>query len=137
MKKFLFVALAAVGLASCVQNEELVVAGSKTAIAFSDAYVYNATKADPTTTTASIVDFDVWAFMDSVSGTVFTDEDVTKSNGAWGYTNTQYWYPNHTYYFAALSPANSANVTEDLAEGDAAKRDDIIFLEELPLFFHD
>ena len=24
-----------------------------------------------------------------------------------------------------------------LAEGDAAKRDDIIFLEELPLFFHD
>ena len=23
-----------------------------------------------------------------------------------------------------------------LAEGDAAKRDDIIFLEELPLFFH-
>ena len=121
MKKILFVALAAVGLASCVQNEELVVAGSKTAIAFSDAYVYNATKADPTTTTASIVNFDVWAFMDSVSGTVFTDEDVTKSNGAWGYTNTQYWYPNHTYYFAALSPANSANVTEDLAEGDAAK----------------
>ena len=24
-----------------------------------------------------------------------------------------------------------------LAEGDAAQRDDIIFLEELPLFFHD
>ena len=24
-----------------------------------------------------------------------------------------------------------------LAEGDAAKRDDIVFLEELPLFFHD
>ena len=23
-----------------------------------------------------------------------------------------------------------------LAEGDAAKRDDILFLEELPLFFH-
>ena len=122
MKKLLLVALAVVGLASCVQNEELVVAGSKTAIAFSDAYVYNATKADPTTTTATIEDFDVWAFMDSVSGTVFTDEDVTKSNGAWGYTNTQYWYPGHTYYFAALSPANSANVTEKtLATGQDAE----------------
>lgn len=30
-------------------------------------------------------------------------------------------------------PAGKAAV---LAEGDAAKRDDILFLEELPLFFH-
>ena len=90
-------------------------------ISFADAFVSNATKADPSTTSASIDNFDVWAFMDEVGGTVFTDEDVTKSNGAWGYTNTQYWYPGHTYYFAALSPANSANVTETLAAGDAAK----------------
>ena len=122
MKKLLFVALAAVGLASCVQTEELAVAGGSTAIAFGDSYVYNATKADPTTTTASISSFDVWAFMDEVGGTVLTDEDVTKNaSGVWGYSNLQYWAPNHTYYFAALSPANSANVTEDLAEGDAAK----------------
>ena len=122
MKKLFLVALAAVGLASCVQNEELAVAGSTTAIAFGDSFVYNATKAeDPTTTTTSINNFDVWAFMDNVGGTVLEDEDVTKVNGVWGYTNLQYWAPNHTYYFAALSPANSANVTEDLAEGEAAK----------------
>ena len=122
MKKLFLVALAAVVLASCVQNEELAVAGSTTAIAFGDSFVYNATKADPTTTTATIDNFDVWAFMDEVGGTVLTDEDVTKNaSGAWGYQNLQYWAPNHTYYFAALSPANSANVTEDLAEGDAAK----------------
>ena len=36
MKKLFLVALAAVGLASCVQNEELAVAGSTTAIAFGD-----------------------------------------------------------------------------------------------------
>ena len=60
MKKLLFVALAAVGMTACVQNEELVVAGGDVAIAFENAYVYNATKADNvTTTTGSITGFDV------------------------------------------------------------------------------
>ena len=122
MKKLLFVALAAVGMAACVQNEELVVAGGKVAIAFENAYVYNATKADNvTTTTGSITGFDVWAYMDEVGGTVLTDEDVTKNGGTWGYTNIQYWMPNHTYYFAALSPMNSANVTETLADDPEAQ----------------
>ena len=122
MKKLLFVALAAVGMTACVQNEELVVAGGKVAIAFENAYVYNATKADNvTTTTGSITGFDVWAYMDEVGGTVLTDEDVTKNGGTWGYTNIQYWMPNHTYYFAALSPMNSANVTETLAADPDAK----------------
>ena len=122
MKKLFLVALAAVGLASCVQTEELAVAGGTTAIAFGDSFVDNATKADPTTTTASIDNFDVWAFMDEVGGTVLTDEDVTKVNGVWGYSNLQYWAPNHTYYFAALSPMNTANITsKTLATGAAAK----------------
>ena len=122
MKKLFLVALAAVGLASCVQNEELAVAGGDVAIAFGDSYVHNATKADPTTTTETIEGFDVWAFMDEVGGTVLADEDVTKSGGAWGYANIQYWAPNHTYYFAALSPMNSANITsKTLAAGEEAK----------------
>lgn len=122
MKKLLFVALAAVGMTACVQNEELVVAGGKVAIAFENAYVYNATKADNvTTTTGSITGFDVWAYMDEVGGTVLTDEDVTKNGGTWGYTNIQYWMPKHTYYFAALSPMNSANVTETLAADPEAQ----------------
>ena len=122
MKKILFVALAAVGMTACVQNEELVVAGGDVAIAFENAYVYNATKADNvTTTTGSITGFDVWAYMDEVGGTVLTDEDVTKNGGTWGYTNIQYWMPKHTYYFAALSPMNSANVTETLAADPEAQ----------------
>ena len=123
MKKLLLVALAAVGLASCVQNEELAVASNSSAIAFGDSFVYNATtKADPTTDTSNITNFDVWAFMEEVGGTVLTDEDVTKSGNAWGYTNIQYWAPNRTYYFAALSPMNSANVTETLATDTAAAK---------------
>ena len=121
MKKLLFVALAAVGFTACVQNEELAVPQNTAAITFADAYVSNATKADPTTTTASIVDFDVWAFMDEATGVVLADEDVTKNGGVWSYYNTQYWFPNHTYYFAALSPMESANVAETLATGDDAK----------------
>ena len=122
MKKLLFVALAAVGMTACVQNEELAVAGGNVAIAFDNAYVYNPTRnANPTTTTESLEAFDVWAYMDEVAGTVLTDEDVTKVGGKWGYENIQYWMPNHTYYFAALAPANSNNVTETLAGNPAAQ----------------
>lgn len=119
MKKLLFVALAAVGMTACVQNEELAVAGGDVAIAFENAYVYNATKADPSTTAESITGFTTWAFMDEVGGTVLTAEDVTKNGGVWGYTNIQYWAPNHTYYFAALSPIAgnwTATATQDAAK---------------------
>ena len=121
MKKLLFVALVAVGMTACVQNEELALPKSTATIAFEDAYVPNATKADPTTTTESLTGFDVWAYMDEVAGTVLTDEDVTKVGGKWGYTNIQYWMPDHTYYFAALAPMNSANVKETLAGDPDAK----------------
>ena len=115
MKKLLFVALAAVGMTACVQSEELVLPKSTATIAFDNAYVYNATKADPTTTTTSLEAFDVWAYMKEVAGTVLTDEDVTKVGGKWGYANLQYWMPSQTYYFAALAPMNSTNVKETLA----------------------
>ena len=104
MKKLLFVALAAVGMTACVQNEELVVPQNTAAISFADAFVNTATKADPSTTTSSIEGFKVWACMDNVAGKVLEAEEVTKNGGVWSYYNTQYWFPNHTYYFAALSP---------------------------------
>ena len=122
MKKLLFVALAAVGMTACVQNEELVVPQNTAAITF-DSFVGNATKADPSYNEQAnpLTAFDVWAFMDETDGTVLTDEDVQKNGGVWSYYNTQYWFPNHTYYFAALAPMESANVTETLATGEAAK----------------
>ena len=110
MKKILFVALAAVGLTACVQNEELSVPQSDV-IAFGNAYLDNAVRGaeDPSTTTNSISGFNVWGFMDTNAGTVFTAQDVEKKNGVWGYNGTQYWTPNHLYHFSALSPMDSAN----------------------------
>ena len=110
MKKILFVALAAVGLTACVQNEELSVPQSDV-IAFGNAYLDNAVRGaeDPSTTTNSISGFNVWGFMDTNAGTVFTAQEVEKKNGVWGYNGTQYWTPNHLYHFSALSPMNSAN----------------------------
>ena len=122
MKKILYSALAVSMLAACSQDE-LVDLQQPGQITFAGAFVDNATRAaaDPSTTTGSIQNFDVWAFIDQSTGVVFEDEDVVKSGNAWTYSNTQYWYPNHTYYFAALSPMNSANVIEHIAEGDYAK----------------
>lgn len=112
MKKLFVVALAAIGMVSCV-NEDVVSVKGGDAIAFDNAFIDNATRAaaDPSTTTASLDAFDVWAFMDSVDGTVFEGENVTKSGVDWTYVNTQYWLPNHTYYFSALAPMDSANAT--------------------------
>ena len=116
MKKILVSALAAMSLAACMQ-EEIVTVPQTDAIAFQGAYVDNATRAavDPSTTTASISGFDVWAFMNEWDGTVLSDEDVKKAGDAWTYANVQYWTPLNKYYFAALAPMNSANVTETLA----------------------
>jgi hypothetical protein len=80
---------------------------------FGASFVENATRADvaadPSTTTNSLKGFDVWGFMDEPAGKVFEGEDVTGSKGNFTYNNTQYWLPEHDYYFAALAPMNSAN----------------------------
>ena len=72
MKKLLLVVLAAVGLASCVQNEELSVANNNEAIAF-DTFVENATKAMHTT--ESLQSFNVYGTI-SKDGAVVTNSIV-------------------------------------------------------------
>ena len=123
MKKLLVSVLAIAGLVACTQETTLVQQGNAP-MEYGGAFVENATRAnaavDPSTTTESITGFDVWGFMDSAEGVVFMDEDVTGSQGNFTYVNTQYWAPGHNYYFAALAPVNSPNVTETLASGDAA-----------------
>lgn len=108
MKKLFVAVLAIAGLVAC-NNEETVLVKGNAPIAF-DSFVENATRAnDPSTTTASLDAFDVWAYMDELAGTVFVGEDVTKRNGEWSYQNTQYWVPGHNYFFTAIAPMNSAN----------------------------
>ena len=124
MKKLFISVLAIAGVVACTQEQTLVQQGPAP-MEFGAAFVENATRADkaadPSITTATITGFDVWGFMDSAEGVVFMDEDVTGSQGNFTYVNTQYWAPGHNYYFAALAPMNSKNVTETLASGDAAK----------------
>ena len=122
MKKLFVCALAASMFTACSQDETIS-QQSPMQISFDGAFVSNATRAiDPSITTATINGFDVWAFMDETSGDVFDGEDVTGSKEAgWSYANTQYWAPNHTYYFAALAPMNSVNVGYNSQDGSAGK----------------
>ena len=110
MKKLLFVALAAVGMAACVQNEELAVVKSD-AIAFAQ-HVDNATKADPSLTKETLEEFQVWGYMTSSAGTVFAGDLVSKSGSAWTYDNTQYWVPEKAYYFEAVAPVDNKHWVE-------------------------
>ena len=112
MKKLLVSVLAIAGLVACTQETTLVQKGNAP-MEFGAAFVDNATRADeaadPSITTATIEGFNVWGFMDSPAGKVFEGEDVTGSQGNFTYVNTQYWIPNHDYYFAALAPMDSDN----------------------------
>ena len=125
MKKLFVVALAALGMVACV-NEDVVETPKSDAIAFAQVYVDNAVRAaavDPSFAPSAkneLKSFDVWAFMDGAAGTVLADEDVTKVAGTqdeWTYTNVQYWFPGHDYYFAAVAPVCEDWKLEALAEG--------------------
>ena len=118
MKKHLLFALAAFGMVACMQDE--VVTVQQDAISFKGAFVEKATRAafDPSTTENTIADFNVWGFMDEVAGEVFNGDKVTRVGNAWTYDNTQYWAPKHTYYFAAVSPADSRNWSLDTSDAN-------------------
>ena len=110
MKKILYVALAAVGLTACVQNEELAVSHDGKAITFDNVYVENATKAaiDGSYTAAkgNLLYFNVWATIGNsgVSTNIFENLEVTKNGGAWTYdaSLTQYWIPGNDYEFVGV-----------------------------------
>ena len=110
MKKIIISTLAAMSLVACVQEQVVDITTSR-AITFENAFIDNATRAaaDPSTTTEKLDGFNVWAFMDVPTGTVFTGDPVQRSGDAWTYEETQYWAPGHKYYFAALSPMDSEN----------------------------
>lgn len=117
MKKLLVVAFAAIGLAAC-SGENVVELNKTNAITFANVHVDHALRTttratiDPSFDRDNLQEFKVWAFMDTPSGIVLNDELVEKrENEVWFYTHTQYWLPNHTYYFAALAPVTNHNWT--------------------------
>lgn len=120
MKKLFVCALAASMFTACSQDETIS-QQSPMQISFDGAFVNKASRAaeaaDPSTTTVGekgLKAFDVWAYMDDATGLFLgqnNGEDVTGEKGNFTYQNTAYWNAGHTYYFHALAPMNSDNVT--------------------------
>ena len=103
MKKLFVSVLAIAGLVAC-NTEDVVRVQGPEAIRFEGTFVENATRSeDPSTTTANIQEFSVWAYMNEANGIVFDDELVSRNGDAWSYTNTQYWLAGNDYRFAAFA----------------------------------
>ena len=117
MKKLFVSVLAIAGLVACATDDVVRTQENRGAIAF-DTFVENATRADNvSTTTASINEFSVWAYMTDATGIVFNDELVSRNGDAWTYTNLQYWLAGNNYSFAAFA-GDRADV-QGLPEGVA------------------
>lgn len=108
MKKVLLSLVALAAMVAC-NNEETVVVDSHSLITFDNSFVEVKTRLeDPSITTTSIDAFDVWGFIDTASGTVFSQEPVAKTaDNKWEYANKQYWLPNLNYFFYAVAPAHA------------------------------
>lgn len=149
MKKLFFFTLAGVAaiLSSCTKTETVEIPDSR-AIDFSGAYIGNAveTRAQQNPeniTDASITEFIVYGGYNGTMTDVFNAESVTgTSDGAWTYTNTEYWVKDKTYDFAAYAPAavsSVATVTADAANkalsftdftSDAFNQNDLLYAHE-------
>lgn len=112
MKKLFVVALAAIGMMACVQENvtELPNGGE---ISFGKSFINNSTRAavDPSYTVNSLTKFNVWGYVEQPEGTVFQGTEVTNTNGVGTYTDTQYWAPAKDYYFAAVAGVAPEKVT--------------------------
>ena len=133
MKKILVSTLAVAAMVACSTEDTLVQAPVNDAIGF-DTFVDNATRAnDVTSTTIKEEVFGGFGVYASVtngagqSGLILENEQVTFTNGAWGYTNTQYWVAGNNYNFAAIAPYTDAQWTYAPKEGKMAQHGVISF----------
>lgn len=108
MRKTIISALALLNLTACVQ-EEMVSVNQGDAIAFDNAFVEMATRAE-SITRDNLTGFNVWGFINDPTTPIFESTEVKKEdNSGWSYDGTQYWIPGHDYYFAAIAPMSSQN----------------------------
>lgn len=129
MKKTMIALFALSALTACSNDETLDVVSSQP-ITFNDAFVDNSTRAalDGSYTKDEINAFQVYGAISNGTGTtleaanIFNGTEVTKTDGLWGYTNTQYWIPGNTYNFTAIVDGNVKvdDETVTAVETDAA-----------------
>lgn len=117
MKKILISMLAVAALVSCSKEESIRVDQGE-AIAFGNAFVDNATRAeDKTYGEVDLTAFNVYGTVTGTAGTVniFNGDAVTGSvgNAVWSCANKQYWIEGATYDFAAVVDATVAKDAKD------------------------
>jgi hypothetical protein len=100
-------------------------------------FVENSTRADLVgeVNTNNIAEFGVWGFTTPSGGKatqIFNSEKVSKSDGSWGYLNTQYWVAGNDYAFAALSPipSDDNNISYSLGESPSAPTGNVTFTQD-------
>lgn len=122
MKKYLFIATAAMAMLASCSNDEVVEQSTPKAINFSEAFIDNAISARSTTVmdpsytldgannTVALDAFDVYGFNNKYTSLLFDGTVVSKSGPNWTYSPIKYWRKGF-YSFAAIAPSKDANVT--------------------------
>ena len=155
MKKTMIAFFVLSALTACSNDETLDVVSSQP-ITFNNAFVDNSTRAalDGSYTKDGITAFQVYGTISNGEGVnlntanIFNGTEVKETNGAWGYTNTQYWIPGNTYNFTAIVDGNVkvddetvTTVETDGATGmptsiklnDVSKQKDILYASVEPI----
>lgn len=119
MKNTIVCLLVAVCFAACVQDE--IDSGLQSeAIAFGSSFTEFTTRADSFDKT-NLNGFNVWGFMNNTSAPLFNCTDVQLEGTKWTYEgDDRYWIPGQLYYFAALAPIDSPNISLELASAENA-----------------
>ena len=138
MRKILFALCAMVAIISCSKSEIFDV--DREAIAFSNAFVNNGTRAADSFTIATdkLLEFNVWATTQRPNSNeivpILGEVAVSRTNASspWGYgaTYTQYWIPGNTYKFAAAKNYESVKLVNGVPSEftyDAAAQLDLLY----------
>ena len=121
MKKILISMLAVAALVSCSKEESILVDQGE-AIAFGNAFVDNATRADDPSYsgTEDFTSFKVWGTVKATESStpvaIFADNTVSGTVGAnsvWTCDVKQYWIKDALYNFAALANADAVALGDD------------------------
>ena len=131
--KYLAVALSAVALAAC-NNEDVLEVNQGRGISFQVAT--EASTRATATTTNTISEFNVWGFTNE-GETLMNDVKVSKADGKWSYGTTIFWPNAGTVDFYAVSPkecggtvsvTNSAKtITDFTVNADVSKQVDLLY----------
>ena len=131
--KYLVVALSAVALAAC-NNEDVLEVNQGRGISFQVAT--EASTRATATTTNTISEFNVWGFTNE-GETLMNDVKVSKADGKWSYGTTIFWPNAGTVDFYAVSPkecggtvnvTNSAKtITDFIVNADVSKQVDLLY----------